>query len=84
MALAREYQTETNDYFVRGGCGERVQMLNEDAFFRFLSETKTLLEEFFKLLEKHDLIERITAEDRDRYKVLNSYGYYVKIMESAF
>ena len=48
------------------------------------SDTKTLIEAFFKLLEKHDLIEHVAAEDRDRYKVLNSYSYYVKIVESAF
>jgi len=48
------------------------------------SDTKTLIEEFFKTLQKHDLIERVAAEDKDRYKILNSYHYYVKIVESAF
>ena len=58
-----------------------------DRMLRFIgsgSDTKTLIEEFFKTLLKHDIIERVAAEDKDRYKVLNSYNYYVKIVESAF
>ncbi len=52
MVLAREYQAETNDYFVRGGRGERVQLLNEDAFFRFLSETVQMPLESFEAIER--------------------------------
>ena len=52
MALAREYQAETNDYFVRGGRGERVQLLDEADFFRFLSEKMQTLLESFDAIER--------------------------------
>ncbi len=52
MALAREYQAETNDYVVRGGRGERVQLLDEDAFFRFLSETVQMPLDSFEAIER--------------------------------
>ena len=52
MVLAREYQAETNDYFVRGGRGERVQLLNEEAFLHFLSETVQMPLESFEAIER--------------------------------
>ena len=52
MALAREYQAETNDYFVRGGRGERVELLDEAAFFRFLSETLQMPIDGFTAIER--------------------------------
>ena len=52
MSLAREYQAETNDYFVCGGRGERVQLLDETAFFRFLSETVQMSLESFEAIER--------------------------------
>ncbi len=51
MALAREYQAETSDYFVRGGRGERVRLLDEASFFRFLSETLGMSIENFEAIE---------------------------------
>ncbi|WP_456457893.1 hypothetical protein [Nitratifractor sp.] len=52
MAMAREYQAETNDYFVRGGRGERVRLLDEAAFFRFLSETVQMPVDSFTAIER--------------------------------
>ncbi len=59
MALVREYQADTNEYFVRGGRGERVRLLNEKAFFRFLSETLGMSIDSFTAIE-----EALGAESR--------------------
>ena len=39
-----------------------------------------MVEEFFKLLERFFIVEKI---DKDSYKVLNSINYYIKIVESV-
>ena len=46
------------------------------------TDTKTMIEEFFKLLDKAFVIERIDTKDKDSYKVMHSINYYVKIVES--
>jgi len=54
--------------------------------FEFIFETKDLkniTEEFFRLLEKHFIIERISADNRDDYRVLNAIKYYIDIVESV-
>ncbi len=52
MALAREYQAETGELFLLGRRGERVQLLNEEAFLRFLSETVQMPLESFEAIER--------------------------------
>ena len=52
MAKAREYQSETGDLFLLGRRGERVRLLDEAAFFRFLSETVRMPLESFEAIER--------------------------------
>jgi len=51
--------------------------------YLFSSDKKTQIEEFFKLLEKNFIIEKISQKDKNSYKVLNSINYFVKIVESV-
>lgn len=52
MALAREYQQEMGELFLLGRRGERVKLVDEGAFFRFLSETLQMPLESFETIEK--------------------------------
>jgi hypothetical protein len=47
-------------------------------------DRKSRVEEFFKLLRKHRLIERYDSVDKDSYRVLEALNYYTKIVESLF
>jgi hypothetical protein len=51
--------------------------------YLFSSDKKTQIEEFFKLLEKNFIIEKISQKDKNSYKVLNSINYFIKIVESV-
>ncbi len=47
-------------------------------------DLKSYIEEFFKLLEKSFVIEKISSKNKDSYRVLNALSYYIKLVESAF
>jgi len=47
------------------------------------TDKKTKIEEFFKLLEKNFVIEKIDSTDKNSYEVLNSINYFIKIVESV-
>ena len=53
---------------------------NRLKFITTNSDFKSMVEEFFKLLERFFIVERI---DKDSYKVLNCINYYIKIVESV-
>lgn len=65
LTLAREYQAETGELFLLGRRGERVRLLDEAAFFRFLSETVRMPLESFEAIERalkaQTRVENITA-----------------------
>jgi hypothetical protein len=50
------------------------------ALFDAIDE-RSAVEEFFKLLEKHFVLESIRQQDKNSYRVLNSIGYFVAIVE---
>jgi hypothetical protein len=54
--------------------------------FKFLfgeTDKKSMVEEFFKLLEKGFVIEKLNTTDKDSYKILNSINYFVGMIESV-
>lgn len=52
IRLAREYQSESGELFLLGKRGERVRLLDEAAFFRFLSETLQIPIHDFDTIER--------------------------------
>ena len=56
---------------------QKMQFLFDDM------DEKSASEEFFKLLERNFILERINSKDKNSYKVLNSIGYFVNIVESV-
>ncbi len=60
------------------------ESLEQKLYFLFGElDTKTKIEEFFKLLEKRAILERVNAKDKDSFRVMQSINYYLKIVESV-
>jgi hypothetical protein len=54
--------------------------------FEYIFQTKDLkniTEEFFYLLERYFIIEKISSDTSDDYRILNSIKYYINIVESV-
>jgi len=45
-------------------------------------DESSMIDEFFKYLEKQEINERIEVDNRDKFKVLDAMNYYISIVES--
>ena len=72
VEFIKDMQTKESDLIQ-----QKMQFLFDDM------DEKSASEEFFKLLEKNFILERISTKDKNSYKVLNSIGYFVNIVESV-
>jgi hypothetical protein len=69
--------------FIKDIHGKESDLIRQKMIFLFDDmDEKSASEEFFKLLERHFILERINSKDKNNYKVLNSIGYFVNIVES--
>jgi hypothetical protein len=69
--------------FVKDMHTKESDLIQQKMHFLFDNlDEKSAGEEFFKLLERNFVIERINSKDKNSYKVLNSIGYFVNIVES--
>jgi hypothetical protein len=70
--------------FVKDMHTKESDLIQQKMHFLFDNlDEKSAGEEFFKLLERNFVIERINSKDKNSYKVLNSIGYFVNIVESV-
>jgi hypothetical protein len=70
--------------FVKDMQGKESDLIRQKMNYLFDGmDEKSASEEFFKLLEKNFILERISSKDKNSYKVLNSIGYFVNIVESV-
>ena len=72
VEFIKDMQTKESDLIQ-----QKMQFLFDDM------DEKSASEEFFKLLEKNFILERISTKDKNSYRVLNSIGYFVNIVESV-
>lgn len=53
-----------------------------EALTEIKDDYKTMTEKLFRELVSANIIERIDEENKDRYKLLNGFNYYLKILDN--
>ena len=78
--ISPNFSLKQTDFIVDFDKKRDENLENRLKFITTNSDFKSMVEEFFKLLERFFIVEKI---DKDSYKVLNSINYYIKIVESV-